>query len=168
MALTGLVLVVYIIGHVSGNLLIFSGPEAINAYAEFLKSSQVLLWTVRVLVFGSLLLHVHAAYRLTLLNRGARHEAYRRSEARVATWSARSMRVGGVILLLFVVFHILHFTTGQLHPQFDPHDVYRNMVIGPPCRPSPALISWPWWRWDCTCTTGPGPGSRLSGGIIPR
>lgn len=131
MALTGLVLVGYLLVHVSGNLLIFSGPESINGYAEFLKSSAVVLWTVRVLVFGSLLIHVHAAWGLTLLNRVARPTPYRRSERQVsATWSARSLRIGGVILLVFFVYHILHFTTGQVHPQFDVHDVYGNMVIG--------------------------------------
>lgn len=131
MALTGLVLVGYLVVHVSGNLLIFSGPESINGYAEFLKGSAVLLWTVRVLVFGSVLVHVHAAWRLTLLNRAARPASYRRADRQVpATWSARSLRIGGVILLVFFIFHILHFTTGQVHPQFDGHDVYRNMVIG--------------------------------------
>ena len=130
MALTGLVLVGYIVGHVSGNLLLFKGPDSINGYAELLKSSAVLLWTVRVLVFGSVVLHVHAAYSLTRLNRSARPQRYDRTERRAATLSARSLRVGGVMLLLFLVFHILHFTTGTVHPRFDVHDVYRNMVIG--------------------------------------
>ena len=130
MALTGLVLVGYLVVHVSGNLLIFSGPDAINSYGEFLKSSSLVLWTFRVVVFGSLLLHVHAAYKLTMLNRAARPHGYQKKERRTATLSAVSLRVGGVILLLFFVFHILHFTTGTVHPQFDPHDIYGNMVIG--------------------------------------
>lgn len=130
MALTGLVLVGYLVLHVSGNLLIFSGPDAINSYAELLKRSSVVLWTFRVLVFGSLLLHVHAAYKLTRLNNLARPQGYQRTERRTATFSALSLRVGGVLLLLFFGFHILHFTTGTVHPQFDPHDVYGNMIIG--------------------------------------
>lgn len=130
MAVTGIVLVGYLVVHVSGNLLMFRSPDAINAYAEFLKSSAVLLWTVRVLVFGSLILHVLAAYSLTRLNAAARPDGYKRVEHRAATWSARSLRIGGVILLGFFVFHILHFTTGQVHPQFDVHDVYRNVIIG--------------------------------------
>jgi succinate dehydrogenase / fumarate reductase cytochrome b subunit len=130
MALTGLVLVGYLVVHVTGNLLMFRGPEAINRYAAFLKSSAVFLWTVRVLVFGSLLLHVHAAWKLTLLNRAARPARYARRERRAATWSALSLRVGGVVLLAFFIFHILHFTTGTVHPRFDVHDVYRNVIIG--------------------------------------
>ncbi len=130
MALTGAVMVVFVIGHVSGNLLMFAGADAMNGYAAFLKKSAALLWSVRAVLLASVTLHVHAAWSLTRLNRAARPQGYYRSTHQAATWSARTLRVGGVILLVFIVFHLLHFTSGTLHPQFDPHDVYGNVIVG--------------------------------------
>lgn len=130
MAVTGLVWLGFVMGHALGNLLIFQGPAAINGYAELLKSSALILWGVRTILLSSLLLHVHAATTLTLRNRRARPERYDRHETPTTTWSALTLRVGGVILLVFVVFHLLHFTTGTVHPAFSPTDVYHNMLIG--------------------------------------
>ena len=129
MAVTGLILVGYVTGHVLGNLLVFKGPEAINRYAEFLKSSGLLLWTVRAVLLLSVVLHTHSALTLTRLNRAARGAPYARHETQAATLSARTLRVGGLILLAFVVFHILHLTTGTLHPAFSPTDVYGNVLV---------------------------------------
>lgn len=130
MAVTGVVLVGYVVVHVLGNLLVFRGPEAINAYAELLKSSALVLWSVRAILLTSFVLHVHSAWSLTRLGLAARPEGYQRLVRQSSTWSARSMRVGGVILLVFVVFHLLHFTTGTVHPAFSPLDVYNNVLIG--------------------------------------
>jgi len=130
MALTGVVLVGYVVVHVLGNLLVFRGPEAINSYAELLKSSTLLVWSVRAILLVSVVLHIHSAWSLTRLGLAARPEGYERSVRQSSTWSARSMRVGGVILLVFVVFHLLHFTTGTVHPAFSPLDVYNNVLIG--------------------------------------
>lgn len=130
MAVTGAAMVLFVAGHVSGNLLMFKGPDAMNAYAAFLKSSGAVLWTVRLGLLAALLLHVHAAWSLTRLNRAARPSRYDTTTRQAATFSALSLRVGGVVLLGFVVFHLLHFTTGTLHPAFDVHDVYGNVVIG--------------------------------------
>lgn len=130
MAATGSVLVLFVVGHVSGNLLMFKGPEAMNAYAAFLKSSGAILWSVRAGLLAAVLLHVHAAWSLTRLNRAARPAAYARTTRQAATFPALSLRVGGVVLLVFIVFHLLHFTTGTLHPAFDVHDAYGNVVIG--------------------------------------
>jgi succinate dehydrogenase / fumarate reductase cytochrome b subunit len=129
MALTGIVLVGYVMIHSLGNLLLFRGPEEINSYAAFLRESGALLWTVRAVLLGSFFLHIHAAWALTVANRAARPAPYTRLARRAATLSALSLRVGGVVLLLFVVFHILHLTTGTVHPAFSPLDVYNNLLI---------------------------------------
>jgi succinate dehydrogenase / fumarate reductase, cytochrome b subunit len=130
MAVTGIVLVVYLIGHTAGNLLVFRGPEAINDYAHFLQSSAALLWTVRIVLLLALVFHVHSAWTLSRDARAARPAEYRRLEKQTSGWPARSMGWGGVLLLVFVVYHILHFTTGTVHPRFVPGEVYDNLIAG--------------------------------------
>jgi succinate dehydrogenase / fumarate reductase cytochrome b subunit len=130
MAVTGAVLVLFVVGHVSGNLLMFRGPDAMNSYAAFLKGSAAVLWAIRLVLLASVILHIHAAWSLTRQNRAARPSKYAHLERQSATFSAVSLRVGGIVLLVFVVFHLMHFTTGTVHPQFDAHDVYGNVIIG--------------------------------------
>jgi succinate dehydrogenase / fumarate reductase cytochrome b subunit len=130
MALTGLILVGFVTAHMTGNLLMFKGPAAINGYSRFLHSAGELLWPIRLVLLTSLIFHVHSAWSLTRDARAARPETYAERKVQAATWSARTMRWGGVLLLAFVIFHLLHFTTGTLHPDFDAHDVYSNVVIG--------------------------------------
>ena len=127
MAATGIVLVVYLLGHVAGNLLVFRGPQAINDYAHFLQSSAALLWSVRTILILSLGLHVQSAWTLSRDARAARPQSYRRLENQASGWPARSMGWGGVLLFLFIVYHILHFTTGTVHPSFVPGEVYDNV-----------------------------------------
>lgn len=130
MAVTGAVLVGFLVFHVSGNLLMFKGPEAMNGYAAFLKGSAAVLWSVRLVLLLCLVLHVQAAWSLTMQNRSARPAEYARLKRQSATFSAVSLRIGGVVLLAFIIFHLLHFTTGTLHPLFDTHDAYGNVIIG--------------------------------------
>jgi len=130
MAVTGAVLALFVLVHVSGNLLMFRGPEAMNGYAALLKSSAAILWSIRLVLLTCVVLHVHAAWSLTRQNRAARPARYTRLERQAATFSAVSLRVGGVVLLAFIIFHLLHFTTGTVHPQFDAHDPYGNVIIG--------------------------------------
>jgi succinate dehydrogenase / fumarate reductase cytochrome b subunit len=130
MALSGLVMLAYLVVHLLGNLLVFAGSGAINSYAEFLKGSLPLLWGTRAVLLLALVLHVHAAVALTRLAARARPERYQILRPQVTTVSARLMRIGGVVLLAFVVFHLLHLTTGSVHPDFLPGDVYRNIVLG--------------------------------------
>jgi succinate dehydrogenase / fumarate reductase cytochrome b subunit len=130
MAATGIVLVVYLIGHVAGNLLVFRGPQAINDYAHFLQSSAALLWSVRTILILSLVVHVQSAWTLSRDARAARPQGYRRLEKQASGWPARSMGWGGVLLFLFIIYHILHFTTGTVHPSFVPGEVYANVVTG--------------------------------------
>lgn len=128
MAGTGIILVGFVIGHLLGNLLVFRGPEAMNEYAALLKSSTALLWGVRLVLLAAVLLHIIAAVQLIRLDRDARPVGYARQHHQAATVASRSMRWGGLSLALFIVYHILHFTTGTLHPTFSHTDVYGNMI----------------------------------------
>ena len=130
MGVTGLIGVGFVILHSLGNLLVFRGPEAINSYSRFLKSTRELLWTLRVVLLVAVVLHVIAAVQLTRRSRAARPVGYVKRESQVATISSRTMRWGGALLLVFIVVHILHFTTGTIRPAgvFSREDVYANVV----------------------------------------
>jgi len=130
MGVTGLIGIGFVILHSLGNLLVFRGPAAINSYSHFLKSTGELLWALRIVLVVAVILHVIAAVQLTLQSRAARPIAYTKQERQVATVASGTMRWGGALLLVFIVLHILHFTTGTIRPagSFSPDDVYANMV----------------------------------------
>ncbi len=140
MAVTGVILVGFVIVHMLGNLKVFAGPEKFNAYAAFLREAgapvfghEQLLWIARLVLLGSVGLHIAAAYQLTQTSWAGRPVAYARKEMTQATYAARTMRWGGVILLLFVIYHLLHFTLGAVGyapGQFREMDVYGNVVKG--------------------------------------
>src|SRR3954469_11302556 len=138
MAVTGLLLVVFVIGHMVGNLQEFLGPARMNAYAAFLKSTGELLWIARLGLLAATVLHVLMAWQLTQIKRAARPIGYAKRSPQVSTLASRSMRWGGLLLLVFIVFHILHFTTGTVfpvasrpdaqYPAFSEHDAYGNVI----------------------------------------
>ena len=138
MAVTGLLLVGFVIAHMAGNLQVFIGPAKMNAYASFLKSLGEFLWLARIILLVALVLHVLMAWQLTQIKRKARPIDYTTRDAQVSTVASRTMRWGGVLLLVFIVFHILHFTTGTVfplasrpdaqYPAFSHTDVYGNVV----------------------------------------
>jgi succinate dehydrogenase / fumarate reductase cytochrome b subunit len=137
MAVTGLVLVGYVVVHMLGNLHVYEGPEKINAYGVFLREvggpavpHEGLLWTVRLVLLLCVGLHIWAAYALTRLDLASRPIGYARRQNIQASYAGRTMRWGGVIILLFIVYHILHLTTGTVHPQFREGDIYGNLVNG--------------------------------------
>lgn len=132
MGVTGLIGIGFVILHAAGNLLVFSGPQAINSYSHFLKRTGELLWTLRIVLILAVILHVVAAVQLTRQSRAARPIGYTRREPQVSTIASRTMRWGGVLLLVFIVLHILHFTTGTVRPAgvFTPDDVYANIISG--------------------------------------
>ena len=140
MAVTGAVLILFVIAHVVGNLKIFSGPEEINAYSRFLREVGwpelgygQLLWIVRGVLLLCVTLHIVAATQLTLLNRRARPVGYGERKNVETTWGALTMRWGGVLLGIFIVFHLFHFTAGVVgfEPgQFEHLMVYQNVVAG--------------------------------------
>jgi len=130
MGVTGIIGIGFVIIHSLGNLLVFRGPAAINSYSHFLKSTGELLWAVRIILIVAVVLHVIAAVQLTQQSRSARPIAYTKQERQVATVASRTMRWGGAVLLVFIVLHILHFTTGTIRPAgvFSSEDVYANVV----------------------------------------
>ena len=130
MAVTGVILTGWILGHVLGNVLIFRGPGAVNQYAALLKSNMALLWALRSFMLVTVVLHVTAAIQLVRQERASRPVGYRRQVPQESTFASRTIRWGGLLLALFIVYHILHMTTGTLHPAFDHVDVYSNMVRG--------------------------------------
>ena len=144
MALTGLGMVFFVTGHMIGNLQLFLGPEALNRYAHFLQSLGELLWVVRLGMLGMIALHVWSALALSVENKAARPIEYGHGKAAYgASLASRTMLVGGMIIALFVVFHILHYTACTKAVNFtgidfahltDPatghHDVFAMVVYG--------------------------------------
>jgi len=133
MAVTGLIGVLFVLGHMAGNLKVFQGAEHINAYGRLLHGPlNELLWVARVVLLLAVVLHVMAATQLTMRDRAARPIGYARRDPQASTIASRTMRWGGVLLLLFIVVHILHFTTGTIRPAgvFTEGDVYANLVAG--------------------------------------
>jgi succinate dehydrogenase / fumarate reductase cytochrome b subunit len=130
MGVTGLIWVGFVVVHSLGNLLVFRGAGAINSYSHFLQSTGELLWGLRIILIVAVTLHVIAAIQLTAQSRAARPVRYTKRESQVATIASRTMRWGGALLLVFIVLHILHFTTGTIRPAgvFTRGDVYANVV----------------------------------------
>ena len=131
MAVTGLIMVAYLITHVLANLLVFQGPSNINAYSAFLHGTGGALWAARLVLLAALILHVVAAVQLANRRFEARPIGYaggRRPQ--VSTWASRSIRWGGALILAFLVYHILHFTIGTAHPDFVEGDPYHNVATG--------------------------------------
>ena len=130
MAVTGLAMIGFVIGHVSGNLLVFRGPDAINHYAAFLKGLGGVLWMARAGLLASVVLHFTAAYQLTQMAKAARPQDYAKRVPQVSTLASKTMRWGGVLLLFFIVFHLAHFTLGWVdRTTFSETDVYNNMIV---------------------------------------
>jgi succinate dehydrogenase / fumarate reductase cytochrome b subunit len=132
---TGLVLVAFIVFHMAGNLQVFLGRDVFNKYSAILHTSEELLWLVRVILLVSVVLHIVAAYQLTMRDRAARPVGYARREPQVSSLASRLMRIGGVIILIFIPVHLLNFTTGDWHPDFAHGDVYGNVIY--------AFEAWP-------------------------
>jgi succinate dehydrogenase / fumarate reductase cytochrome b subunit len=132
MAVTGAILFAFVIGHLAGNLQIFEGPAKLNAYGHFLHSIGELLWPVRIVLLLSVALHITATVQLALRKKKARPVGYSRKEAIASSYASRTMYWSGPIVLAFVIFHLLQFTAGYIHPgsQFIEGDVYHNVVAG--------------------------------------
>lgn len=135
MAATGILLFGFVLGHMLGNLKMYLGPEKLNAYGAWLRTlgepalpAHGALWIARIVLLGAVILHIDAAVRLTLMNRKARPTKYQKKETVSATYAARTMRWGGVIIALFVIWHLLDLTTGTVHPDFIEGNVYHNVV----------------------------------------
>lgn len=130
MAATGWIMVGFVIVHMLGNLQVFVGAAKINAYSAFLHNSiGELLWAARIILLVSVILHIVAAIQLTRIDTAARPVGYARKQRQSATIASSTMRWGGFALALFIAFHLLHMTTGTIHPEtFTPGNVYGNLV----------------------------------------
>src|SRR5438477_1856351 len=135
MATSGVILFLFVVGHLLGNLKVFQGPEHFNAYAEGLRTVGApffargqLLWVARIVLLVAVFAHIWAAIGVTRASWRARPVAYHELEPVETTYAARTMRWGGVIILLYVIYHLLDFTFGRVNPGFVPGDVYHNVV----------------------------------------
>jgi len=142
MAVSGFVLLVFVIGHLAGNLQIFLGREAINRYGHFLQTNPELIWPARLFLLLMVGLHIWAAVKLSVENKAARPVGYAQYRPVGSSYASRTMLMSGLIIFVFVVYHILHFTvqvryinlTGQSFVDFtDPekrHDIFKMMIVG--------------------------------------
>ena len=140
MALTGLALFGFVVAHLAGNLQMFSGPQKINAYADFLHANQGPLWVARLGLIAAFALHVVATLSLVVANRAARPESYQRKRHVQSKLSTRTMALSGLTVLSFVIFHLLHYTLRVTDPRFksiseggqleSAGDVYRMVILG--------------------------------------
>jgi succinate dehydrogenase / fumarate reductase cytochrome b subunit len=157
MAVTGIILFGFVLGHMIGNLKLYEpgmyhgalcqededlqrlctpeGVPYINAYGAFLRQVGVpalpatgALWIARAVLLVAVLLHIWAAWQVTRLSQAARPHDYASRPKTHTSYASRTMRWGGVIILLFVIYHLLDFTAGKLNPGFVKGDVFRNVV----------------------------------------
>ncbi len=134
MALTGLVWFGFLVGHMLGNLQVFLGPEKLNAYAQGLKALGPLLWGARLTLAAALLLHVWAAFSLVGRSVAARGQPYRVKKNPATTYAALTMRLSGPLIMLFLLYHLAHFTIPGVAMSssytHDHNDVYANVIHG--------------------------------------
>lgn len=141
MAITGIAMMGFVLAHMIGNLKMYLGAEDLDHYAEFLNTllypiapEGVVLWLMRGGLITMLALHLHAAYSLTVMNRRARPVKYQSArDYQIANFASRTMRWTGLIVLLFIVWHLLDFTFGVTNTigasgDFEKHEVYANVV----------------------------------------
>ena len=137
MAVTGASFIIFIIGHLMGNLQIFMSQEQFNAYAAFLQGLGELLWIERTIIFLFFVLHIFYGIKLYFENRGARRIRYKKFNPDQTTYTSRTMIWSGLALLAFIIFHIAHFTIFAVFPDYahledalGRHDAYSMVVIG--------------------------------------
>jgi len=137
-AITGIILILFVIGHLLGNLQIFIGPDWINGYSQHLRDLGPLLWAVRLFLLAAVIIHIWVTIQLAIENRRARPEAYMDKQYVKATFASRHMVMSGLIVLVFIIYHLAHFTVRVTDNRFtllraDPlghYDVYSMMVYG--------------------------------------
>jgi len=129
-ALTGVILSGFVLVHMLGNLQVYQGAEALDAYGKLLRKEPALLWTFRLVLLSAVGLHIWAVIVLTRKNLQARPQAYQARKYKESSFASRSMIITGPLILAFIIYHILHLTTGTVHPDFQEGAVYHNLVAG--------------------------------------
>lgn len=137
MASASILLFGYVVLHLAGNLKLFLGAESFNHYAEWLRvvgeplfPEKSLLWIARIILLWAFLVHVGVYVQLWREKRSARTTRYRKFDPQVFSWASRTMMWGGIAIFAFVIYHVLHLTTGDVHPDFVVGDPYSNVVAG--------------------------------------
>lgn len=136
MAVTGAILFLFVIAHLWGSLKVFQGQAKLDEYGEFLREvggpvfgHGQILWITRLSLIAAVLLHITSAVQIARMNRAARPERYRRLHHNTSDYASRTMIWGGVIIVAFVIYHLLHFTFGTVHPDFEAGAVYNNTIL---------------------------------------
>jgi succinate dehydrogenase / fumarate reductase, cytochrome b subunit len=129
MAVTGVILFLFVVGHLLGNLQIFAGPERLNAYAAFLKRTGEVLWVARAVLLVALVLHIVAAVQVSVASKRARPIPYAVKKNVETGYAARTMLWSGPLIFVYVVYHLAMFTFLATGPGYSPTDVYRNEVL---------------------------------------
>jgi len=142
MAVSGLVLFLFVIGHLVGNLQFFLGAEAINRYGHFLQTNLEVIWPARIFLLAMIALHIWSAINLSIENKAARPVAYANWNPTTASYASRTMLMSGIIIFVFIIYHLLHYTAQVQYINFtrqnfvtfeDPqkrHDIFKMMVVG--------------------------------------
>jgi succinate dehydrogenase / fumarate reductase cytochrome b subunit len=133
MAISGLLMVGFLVAHLSGNLLIYGGPQLINKYAEKLRDLGPLLWVMRLGLLAAVILHIRSACILTLNNRAAHQEKYVKKTHVKSNLASRTMMLTGFVVLSFVLYHLAHFTFRWTHREafasLGEYQVYEMMLL---------------------------------------
>ena len=138
-AITGLALVGFVVVHMLGNLLVFAGSDVLNAYAKKLADLGPLLWVMRLGLLAAVVIHIVATVQITIANRASRPRPYGVDATRAATKAGRTMIWSGLTILVFLIYHLMHYTWGVANDYYNPentryflpsgdHNVY-NMVV---------------------------------------
>ena len=137
MAVSGLILYGFVVAHMLGNLKVYQGRESFNHYAEGLRtvgapffSPGQLLWVARAILLAALFVHLAAVVTLTRQSKAARKHSYKKYDGLEFSYASRTMLWGGLLVLAYVIYHLMHFTFGNVHPNFVHGDVYSNFVRG--------------------------------------
>lgn len=128
MAVSGVVLFLFVLGHMLGNLQFFEGPRQFNNYAVLLRTLPEALWGIRIVLLIMVLLHIVAATQLVLRKKQARPIGYAKKQNTLSTYASRTMYWSGPILLAFIIYHLLDFTFGTVNPNYVEGDVYHNVI----------------------------------------
>jgi len=128
MAVSGLILLLFVLGHMLGNLQVFEGPDQFNKYAVLLRTLPEGLWAVRIILLIMVILHIVTAVQLAIRKKQARPIGYTKKENTVSSYASRTMYWSGPIVLAFIIYHLLDFTFGNLNPNYVEGDVYHNVI----------------------------------------
>ncbi len=130
MAVSGMILAGFVVGHLLGNLQIFLGPDAFNSYARSLRHLPELVWPVRVLLLISVIAHIWSSLQLAVIKSEARPVGYTKHRSAGSSYASRTMYWSGPIIAAFVIYHLMQFTFGIGGTPYHQFDAYGNVIEG--------------------------------------